>query len=61
MLPFSIQVAPPVLGLVAVIAMIADCFIQVCLRLLDRVLTVRPVIGMGLRGRCHKPHKCRCD
>jgi hypothetical protein len=61
MLPFGIQIAPPVFGLTAVIAMVADCSIEVCLGFLDRMLAVRPVIGVGLRGGRYKPHKRRCN
>lgn len=61
MLPLGVQVAPPIFGLAAVIAMVVDRFIQICLGFLDRMLAMRPVIGVGLRRRRYKPHKRRCD
>jgi hypothetical protein len=61
MLPFGIQIAPPVVSFVAVIAVVPDRFVQVCLGFLDRMLAVRPVIGVGLRRSRYEPHKRRCD
>jgi hypothetical protein len=60
-LPFGIQVAPPIVSFMAVVAMVVDRLIQVCLGFLDRMLAVRPVVGVGLRRSRYKPHKRRCD
>jgi hypothetical protein len=59
MLPLGIQIAAAVVSLRAVIAMIVDGSIQVCLRFFDGMLALRSIIGMGQWRRCHKPHKGR--
>jgi hypothetical protein len=60
MLAFGIQIAPPRIGLGAVFAMIMDCFIQVCFRLFDGVLALRPVLGSCLWCRCYEHKQCSC-
>jgi hypothetical protein len=59
-LPFSIQIPPPFLGLVAALAMFFDGFVQSCFRLFNRVLALRSVI-VSLRPRCcdKKPERPR--
>jgi hypothetical protein len=59
MLPFSIQIAAPILSLWAAIAMIVDGSVQVCFGFLDGMLALRSVICVSQRRRCYKPHKRR--
>jgi hypothetical protein len=48
-LAFGIQVAPPLLGFMAALAMPLDCVVQSRFRLFDRMLAPRSVIGMHSR------------
>jgi hypothetical protein len=59
MLALGIQIVAPIVGLAAVIAMVANCSIQVRLRFFDGVLALRSVIGVGQWRRCYKPHEHR--
>jgi hypothetical protein len=53
-LAFGVQIAAAILGLRAVIAVVMDCSVQVCLRLFDGVLALRSVIGVGWRRSRYK-------
>jgi hypothetical protein len=61
MLPFSVQIPPPVFSLGAVLTLVADGLVEVCFRLFDRMLTLRSVFGVSLRRRRYKPCKSRGD
>jgi len=52
-LPFGVQVSPPILRLAAVLAVIADRFVQIGLGLLDGVPTLVPFICLDAR-RCRE-------
>jgi hypothetical protein len=52
-LPFGIQVSPPIIRLAAVLSPVVNRFVQSCFRLFYGVLTPRSVIGVDERGR-HK-------
>ena len=57
-LTFGIQVASPVVGLMTVLAMVMNCFVQVCLGFFDGVLAFVSVIGLA--ARCaHKQQECQ--
>ena len=56
-LPFSIQVPPSFLGLVAVLAILLDRPVQSCFRLADGVLTF--VSFISLRSRCRDQQEKR--
>jgi hypothetical protein len=50
-LAFGVQITPPVIGLVAVLAMIMNCPIQVCFCLFDGMLALGVVVGSRLWRR----------
>jgi hypothetical protein len=59
MLPLGIQIATPIIGRVAVVAMVTDRFVQFGLSLFDVVLALLPAIRMEKRC-CYKQQKpCR--
>lgn len=66
MLPFRNQITPPLLGFVAVLAILLDRSVKSCLRFFDRVLApTSVVVGSRLRGGCKKPkcsshYECHC-
>lgn len=51
-LALGVQIAPPVFGIAAVLALVVNCFIKSCLRFFDGVLAMRSVIGV-------RPRRCR--
>jgi hypothetical protein len=53
-LAFGVQVAAAAISLRAVIAMIMNCFVEVCFRFFDGMLALCMVIGTGLRCRCYE-------
>jgi hypothetical protein len=59
-LAFGVQITPPVIGLVAVLAMIMNRPIKVCFCLFDGVLALGMVVGSRLRRRCHHQAQCSC-
>ena len=64
-LPFCIQITSPVLGVVAVLAVLLNRSIEPRFRFFDRVLTLASVIGMSLRCGYKKPecsgyYECHC-
>jgi len=52
----GVQLAPPVVGLAAMFAVVVNSFVQPRLRFFNRVLAVGPVVGMGSR-RSYKYEK----
>jgi hypothetical protein len=66
MLPFGVQIPPAVFGLGAVLALVMDRSVQVCLGLFDRMLTLRSVFRVSQRRRRYEPRKshrhqhCHC-
>jgi hypothetical protein len=60
LLAFSVQIAPAVIGLGAVVAVVMDRTVEVGLGLFNRVLAMRAVVGMRLGRGGHKPHKGCC-
>jgi hypothetical protein len=52
-LPFGIQIPPPVVCFVAVLALVTDSLVQSGFRLFDCMLAPISVIGSDAR-RCHK-------
>jgi hypothetical protein len=56
MLPFGVQITPALVRLMAALAVIVDGPIEIGLGLLDRVLALRPVVGVCYRHR-NKPRK----
>jgi hypothetical protein len=60
-LAFGVQVAAAIFGFAAVFSIRVNGMIEPGFRLLDRVLTMRTIIGMSLWGRCHEEHKSAGD
>jgi hypothetical protein len=64
-LPLGVQVSPPIIGFTAVIALVMDRSVGLCLRLFNCVLALVSVIGVH-QGRRHKQQKrsryngCHC-
>ena len=56
-LPFCIQIPPPLLGFVAMLAVFLDRSVESSFCLFDRMLTLASVVGMGL-WCCHKKPEC---
>ena len=48
-LALGVQIASPVVSLMTVLAMVANCFVQICLGFFDGVLAFRSVIGLAAR------------
>jgi hypothetical protein len=59
-LPLGVQIVPSAIGLRTVVAMVMNCFIQVHLSLLDGVLALRPLVGVGAWRRYKKHQRRRC-
>jgi hypothetical protein len=58
MLPFGVEIAPTIIGLAAVFAVIVNGPVQIRLGFLDGVLALRTIVGMGY-GHRNKPRKRR--
>jgi di/tricarboxylate transporter len=51
MLPFGVQISPPVIGVATVLALVVNRSVQSCLRFLDGMLALL-LFGFGVRARC---------
>jgi hypothetical protein len=54
-LVLGVQITATIFGFAAVLAIGMDGLVESCLRLFDRMLAMRSVIGVGPRGR-HEKH-----
>jgi hypothetical protein len=54
--PFCVQVSPPIIGFVAMVALVVDRSVQPCLGLFDCMLAPVSVIGVH-QGRRYKQQK----
>ncbi len=57
---FGVQITPAIFGLTAVLAVVADRFVQSRFRFFDRMLAMRPVISMRARRCRHEQQKGPC-
>ena len=53
-LALGVQITATIFGFAAVLALGMDGLVESCLRLFDRMLAMRSVIGVGPRGRYEK-------
>jgi len=52
MLPFGVQISPPVIGVATVLALVVDRSIQSCFSFFDGMLALL-LFGFGVRARCY--------